>query len=104
MKESDSDGSNISDEDIALQEKKVECLSKGSAKDKYECFDQTTATIDFCYDKYLIDFKQSTDKGKQKEIDSCLQDNQRNPMLDSTILESGAASEIYAKDKGIASV
>ena len=94
----------ISDEDVAEQEKKVECQAKKTAQDKYECLEIPTASIDFCYDKYLIDFKQTSDKKKLEEIDKCLLDNQRDPMLDQTILESGDASEIYGKDKGIASV
>lgn len=35
----DSEGSNISDEDVASLELKVECQSKKSAQDKYECLD-----------------------------------------------------------------
>ena len=56
------DGSNIKDEDVAKLEKQIECDSKTSAAEKYQCLGTPTSKTEFCYDKYVIDLKLSSSK------------------------------------------
>ena len=56
------DGSNIKNEDIANLEKQIECDSKTSAAEKFQCLDTPTSKIEFCHDKYVIDMKLSSTK------------------------------------------
>lgn len=55
-------GSDIKDKAITDLEKKIECDTKETALEKYQCLDIPTSKIDFCYDTYKIDLKLSTSK------------------------------------------
>ena len=53
------ENSSISQMDVTMRTLRHRCESMESAAKKYECLGLSTETIEFCYDKYVIDFQSS---------------------------------------------
>lgn len=76
------ENSNIMQADVTMRTLAHRCESLASASEKYECLGLSTGAIDFCYDKYLMDF-QSSDKPEHiQEIDDCVHERQRTKKFD----------------------